>query len=681
MLLHPVTAGVLLGAIALLAHLGSLDDGLFFDDHWHRHNVLRADWSLPDLTGAAAFDLPGELAHLWWQERAIRLQYVRPLAMAALKGEYELTGGDPRLLHALGIGWHWLAGLGVFALASWALQSRGWGLIAAAFFLIHPHSVFAVGWIAARNALLSTLCFVLAVLLYLRSSLDEKPQSALRRWGLLAGAVLLAGAALLCRESAIIFPGIALLIDLLGRGWRHLARRWPVHVAILALAAGYVVWRLSVFPDTTAPDFYVTTPRDWQYLPWAASKLMQLLFSLVFYSPMFAGLAEYGDATPGEIGTHLVMLIGLGLIALWYAYASRGLRLRWFWPAWVTAAFLPVIPVFAMPHFAHFPAAGLAVMTAACIRSVRGWWRVAAFTAVLLGTVFCLGTYRYLWRGVVRSEQLITADMTFNSPPAAENATVFLINMPAVGLYSAATLREVWGRPDLRAYVLTLAPHPLAMQSPGVVEALNDRELLVSAPAPGYFSGPFGRMLNEGLRPGRALRQGDRIAGAEFDTTVVEATDRGVTALRFTFRKPLSSPDYRFYISSWVRPAWWREFDRRAEELPPAAQQMFAEARDPDPARRDAARALLRQWARVLLLQDASPLLQDAALLDKEVTDAELDRLEAWCCSEGGTALLKERAAWRDVSHAWKRERNIYFLLQRVAGQYVRSDLLLTDDD
>lgn len=670
-----------LALLTVLAHFGSLHDGLFFDDHWHRHHVLQANWTPADLTNAAAFDLPGELANLWWQERPIRLQYVRPLAMAVLKAEYALTGGDPRALHALSMVWHWLSGLAVFALAGWALQSRLWGLVAAAFFIIHPHSVFAVGWIAAQNALLGTLFLVLAAWLYMRSSLGEEPSTPLRRRCLLAAALLLAAAALFCRESAIVFPGLALLIDFFGRGWRYALGRWPVHAVILGLALGYVIWRVAVFPDTTAPDFYVTLPRDWQYVLWASSKLMQLLFSLVFYSPMLAGLAEYRDFTPGEIGTHLVMLLGLSLIALWYLYASRGVRLRWFWPAWVVAAFLPVIPVFTMPHFAHLPAAGLAIMTAACLRRVRGWWRWAVGATVVLATLFCFGTYRYLWRGVLRAEQLITSDMIFNSPPPAGNATIFFINLPAVGLYSAATLREAWNRPDLQAYVLTLAPHPLAMQSPGVVEVLGERVLRVSLPPPGYFSGTFGRMLNEGLRYGPPLRPGDVVAGREFDTTVEQADEHGVTALRFTFRKPLSSPDYRFYVSSWVRPAWWREFDRRPTDLPEEALRMFAAARSPDAGAREPARALLRQWARVLLLQDASPLLREAALLDDDLTDAELDRLEAWCRAEGGTALLKEREAWRAVSRAWKRERKIFFFLQQVAGQYVRSDLLLTDDD
>jgi hypothetical protein len=133
-------------------------------------------------------------------------------------------------------------------------------------------------------------------------------------------------------------------------------------------------------------------------------------------------------------------------------------------------------------------------------------------------------------------------------------------------------------------------------------------------------------------------------------------------------------------VSSWVRPAWWRQFDRRPEPLSPEAAELFARARHADEAVRREARRDLRNWALVLLMQDASPLLRDAELLDEHVTDEEVQRLEEWCRSEGGVALLKERAAWRTVSKRWKRERNIYFGLQRIAARYIRSDLMLTGD-
>lgn len=689
----PVAAG-LLALLVLAAHGGSLDDGLFFDDHWHRTTIRESGWSFLDLIEAATFDLPGQLVHLWWQEQPLRWRYARPLAMLAMKIEYLLAGGEPVIIHAFALGWHWLAALGVLALARWALRSPGWGLLAAALFVIHPHSVFTVSWIAARNALICTPLFVLAVWLYIRASRPEarlagraspsrapSPSDTGRiRLAPLAGSLALAALALFSRETAIIFPLVVLLADLLGGGVSHVRRRLPVHGLIAGLTVVYLYWRLVVFPNTAVPDIYFTTPSGLAYLPWAASKLLHMVFSLILYTPMFLGLATYGDFSPEEATAHVVMVVLLVLVAVWYARASREVRLRWLWPTWVVVAFVPVIPVFTMPHFAHLPAAPLAVMTAACLRLARGWTRVLVLALVVLGTAYSFVTYRYVWRGVVRSEQLIYADMHFNTSRPPAGAKLFLVNVPVAGIYAAVAMREAWERPDLEAHVLTFSPHPLAMLERGTVEALNDHELLVSAPPPGYFTGMSGRMLIEGLRPGRPLRQGDVIPGELFDTSIVEADARGATKLRFTFRKPLSSPEYRFYVSSWVRPAWWRQFDRRPEPLSPEAAELFARARHADETVRREARRHLHNWALVLLMQDASPLLRDAELLDEHVTDEEVQRLEEWCRSEGGVALLKERAAWRTVSKRWKRERNIYFGLQRIAARYIRSDLMLTGD-
>ena len=64
-------------------------------DHWHHQTLQRADWTWNDLIESATFDLPGELATLWWQERPLQWRYARPIAMAFMKLEHTITGGDP----------------------------------------------------------------------------------------------------------------------------------------------------------------------------------------------------------------------------------------------------------------------------------------------------------------------------------------------------------------------------------------------------------------------------------------------------------------------------------------------------------------------------------------------------------------------------------------------------------
>ena len=83
---------------------------------------------------------------------------------------------------------------------------------------------------------------------------------------------------------------------------------------------------------------------------------------------------------------------------------------------------------------------------------------------------------------------------------------------------------------------------------------IGANRLVLTAPAPGFFSGLSGAMLLDGMRPGDPLANGDEIEGAEFDVAVI-AGDDGITRLEFTFPKPLDSPEYLFYVSSHNRPA------------------------------------------------------------------------------------------------------------------------------
>ena len=55
-------------------------------------------------------------------------------------------------------------------------------------------------------------------------------------------------------------------------------------------------------------------------------------------------------------------------------------------------------------------------------------------------------------------------------------------------------------------------------------------------------------MLRHGMRPRSSLNVGTVVDGDLFDTTVLEADERGITKLKFTFHVPLDSPEYSFYL-------------------------------------------------------------------------------------------------------------------------------------
>jgi len=574
-------AAFALGLLVAAAHGPSVWDGLFFDDHWHRTTLREYGWGFSDLVESATFDLPGRLTHLWWQERPLQWRYARPVAMLMMKVEYLISGGGPVAIHALALLWHWATAVLVWRLAYWALGRPGWALLAGAIFAIHPHAVHAVSWIAARNALVGGFFFAAAVLAYTRATVAAESESHERWLWWLPVSLALWGLALFSRETGIVFPVVAVGLDGATGGWRLIRRRIPLYAFLATLTAGYLYWRLFLFPVRSVPEIYFTPPRGWAYAPFALGRLVHLVFAQVFYTPMFLGLPTGGQAA-GRIGWTYAVLLGLlGLIALWYAWASRDVRGRWLWPLWIVLGFVPVIPVFVMPHFSYLPAIPYAVLVTILLMRLRGRWRAIVTGLVLLATLWSHFVYRTIWRGILRSEQLIYADILAHEPAPPAGTKLFFINLPVAGIYAPVALREAWGVKELEGYVLTFAPHPLVMCRPVHIERLNERELRLSTPEPGYFSGLAGRMLLDGMRCDGRLRSGMVIPGEEFDTTVVAGDENGVTELRFTFRRPLDSPEYRFFVSTPHRPAAPVRFDARGPvTVPPAApawQQQYAD--------------------------------------------------------------------------------------------------------
>ena len=665
-------------AVVFVTHYSSLHDGLFFDDHWHRATLRSFGWRFDDLVESATFNLPGELVHLWWQDVPLQWRYARPVAMLMMKIELWITGGSPFGIHLCALFWHMLATILVYKLTAWVIRARYWAFLAACTFAIQPHSVFGVGWIAARNALVSGVFFFAAFYVYAATPIARR-RGANVNLRLLAS-IALWGLALFSRETAIIFPLLVPLLDLMRGGRRLFARRFGYYVLLGGLTVAYLYWRLWIFPIAGPPKIYFTAPAGIAYVPWALAKLLHMLFALIFQTPMFLGLAGYDGSLSTQLVLYGVMAALLLGIAIWFVVTSRGLRTRWLWPLWTAAAFVPVIPVFVMPHFAYLPAAGFTVMMGVMLSRLRKGWRGIVTVLVLGATFWSFTVYRWLWRGVVRGEQLITADITANTPPPPAGSKLFFINLPVAGIYSTVTMRETWQQPDLEGYVLTFAPHPLMMSDACVAEQTSPYELTISMDPPGYFNGLSGRMLLDGMRPDSPLKTGETIPGELFDTTIIEKSDDGITRLRFKFHERLDSPEYYFYLSSPVRPAFRLRFDQASVELDADWMELFRQAHTSDATERAAACDRLYQRIEPLLVQTGDVLNTQIRTADR-CSDSAIDRLERWCREHDAPLLFREDTAFRTANAEALRERQFYFQIADFATGLVRSDLYLTSND
>jgi hypothetical protein len=83
-----------------------------------------------------------------------------------------------------------------------------------------------------------------------------------------------------------------------------------------------------------------------------------------------------------------------------------------------------------------------------------------------------------------------------------------------------------------------------------ILNQLDDHSFTIEIKGNTYFSGAMGRLLLEAFRGKELFRAGQIVKGKAFDAEILEADQRGVWKLKFTFPRPLSDPTYCFYLTS-----------------------------------------------------------------------------------------------------------------------------------
>ncbi len=558
---HELAVGALLALAVLVFQGASLWDGVRHDDHLHRYKLRTLGWGWHDLIESTTFDFPGRQMSFWWQQEPAQWRYPRPLKMLIMKAEFVLVDGRPIGMHAFSLIWHWLCTLVVYRLCRWVLASWRWGLLVTFLFVINPNGALAVSWTAAHDTLISTFLLVAAVYAYARASFDEQRAPTALRWRPWLLAVLLWVASLFARESTIVFPALALGLDLCFGGRGTAWRRRGVHVTHVLLALLYLAWRFWLFPTGQFPGGYLDTPASAGYVLWAIGKWAELAGLLLIHLPLHSPLDYMSSQTAPVLVVHFVLLAVVVATLVGFARATRGVRGRWFGPLWLFVCFAPVVPIASMPHFAYLPFVGYALSIAAFLAvQPRSRQRRAAVGTVAVVLV-AFGGHRLVNRASCRAEQLIAADVQFTTPPPKPGSKLFFINLPLPASFTTFALREAWGVDDIVGYTLTVASQPHRMDRPSTVERISPYELVVSAEPPGYFTTVSERWSLKITGAGAHFEPGMTVPGRLFDTTVLEMAGDGVTKLKFTFHEPLDRSDYYFYVSTPERPAYRLRFD------------------------------------------------------------------------------------------------------------------------
>lgn len=599
-------AVLLLTSVVLLAHGWSLNDGLFFDDHLHHHQYPDADGSLRGLLDATTV-APDQFIQSWWQTEPIAWHYTRPFAVLLVRVVLLATGGSVAALHGLSILLHLASVLMIYVLCMRLTRRPFWAFAGAMLFAVYAHTVYAVGWLAAQNAVLQTTLMLAALLCYVRASRLElcpagpprtltgaapgeartpeqgAPASSTgtsgydRRFLVLAVGLWLL--AMMSREGAVVFPVIAASFDLAFGGRRHLRRRWPVFALLGTIAIGFIVWRMTVVYHPV-PDFYLRRYDGPGYVGWWLIKLLHYVTAVVWQSPLMFGPTLRLDPLREVPGDCLLMLAIVGIMGTGYVLACRGVAGWWIWPLWILLSVLPVVPMMASPHSGYMPGVGFAVamVLGAGLRdrtrpSGVGRWSPAVAIAFLVATCSYVPIYRAMWNSVMAAERITMEQVRIDPPPPA-TTDVFFINLPFVNVYANLYLDPVpEGETEpvvdggvaghrrlfpqgVRSHVLTWSNNVLRMDQRCRLEQHDGHRfsirLLEGRP---YFSGPMGRFLVEAMRGGDRLTAGQVVPGELFDVHVLEADEQGVRELTFTFHEPLSSPQYCFYLATEAREA------------------------------------------------------------------------------------------------------------------------------
>jgi tetratricopeptide (TPR) repeat protein len=330
-----------------------------------------------------------------------------------------LGGLDPAGYHAVNLAFHLAAALVAGLLAGEVLaralpdEARPardrMALIAALLFALHPVQTQAVTYVVQRMTSMGGFFALLSLWLFLRGRRSGAP----RPWAHLSGAAAAALAAFSCKESYVVVPALAAVLELLlvpGLGDR--VRRHPriasgagLAAAAIGLAAAlhyapYLVRGGGLF-GLSPGDRLLTQGRIlWHYLALLALPLPSRLH-VVYAWPPSTSLLEPVTTLPAILG--LAALVAAA-VALRRRFVLATLAVAWFLVALsVEQSVLPLDLVF--EHRLYLPAFGWLVLVAVGIeRFAARLGRVRWVGLALPIALLALGTWQrnLAWQDPVR---------------------------------------------------------------------------------------------------------------------------------------------------------------------------------------------------------------------------------------------------------------------------------------
>ncbi len=359
---------------------------------------------------------------------------VRPVFYATFLIDRSLYGIQPAGYHLLNLLLHLGSGFLVFQILTRAVseEARHVPYWAALLFLIHPMATETVTYISGRASGLMAFFYLFAFFLYIKAS--EHPDAVMLRRLYLSGAIASFLSAIGSKETAVTFPLILLLWDLLIRRLRGpslrvaVLSRHPPFWIVLVLAAG---WAWSHPRYFALAQFSSTLRPIWVNL---LSELHATAYALLlFFTPWNQNfdhhLPEFHSLFQWPLPLDLLLLFGMAVSAVisWRRHPLVAFGLGWFFIQLLPNILIPRNDLLSERNL-YLPSIGLFLAIVALgsygtrrIATVlprpQLFWFISTGLAAMVVLVLCFFTYQR--NHLYQDRLLLWSDAVLKSPNKA----------------------------------------------------------------------------------------------------------------------------------------------------------------------------------------------------------------------------------------------------------------------
>lgn len=507
----------------------------------------------------------------WWSHPEVRLSMFRPLASALIALDLKLFSHDALPYHLHSMAW-WIGLLLVSYILLKRLLPRPIALLALAFLALDQPNTIGLGWIANRNALVSSLLSICALNLYIRYREQGSLRSAI-------GCALCYLLALASGEYALASLGYFFAYEWLAASDPGLNRLRRLGL-VLVPATVFFVGRYLAGSGARYSGVYIDPVRSplrfatalWQRFPTLVTD--GLLSIRCDYwnggAPWISPLIDQGLLSPdyrfdidaqrrihewvGRVG--IVLFIALVLFIARRARTTRSGHAVWL-AAGALISMMPLVGSLPTGRMLIVPGLGVSVLlattTVQLLSGIRhsGWLRYALRASAALGIV-CVHTVMAAAQN--RAEGKLFTSLAHSNRTAALTAAIPSENISnrRVFLLAAADFSPMIYTRQIRT--LHGLPIPKSMRvlsgngHPFYLIREDERTLTLRYPPRlAMLAGPGERMFRPLSAP---FSYHEKIELPEVTVEILEVAGPRPRAIRFTFDRPLEAPDFTFLIAT-----------------------------------------------------------------------------------------------------------------------------------